>query len=284
MAGNTPFTPLNERRQSVVDADPEYGELARLYKEDSKSYALRIDRMDLDSAQKDMVAYLIHKEHDYTREGRRWHDLGDTLYAIQITSSAVVPVLIGILGSFDHDGVDLYIRVVAIILSVASTVCAAIESVYSFRVRGQVRVGYAAEINDLFQSFESLSGPLFDHDGYGGHHDKTEAVEEPKAASYTIPDLSAVPRGVLRAHLDHLEETDKEKKPKAEPPRPQEPTHRDFFKAFSCEALKILAEARKASFVGQDSGGGGKMSKGEDAGPSTARKKRASKEGSALEA
>ena len=47
-------------------------------------------------------------------------------------------------------------------LSLAGSLCSAVESVYQFRARGQVRYGYAERMHNLFNAFSTLSGTLFD--------------------------------------------------------------------------------------------------------------------------
>jgi hypothetical protein len=191
----------NSSRLTPEEWKQSKGELTDLYKT-QPMYAMRIQAMDLDDPQRDMVAYVVKKSSNYMTKGGQWKTLGDMLYATQMAASAVVPVLIGILGSFDSAVIDLVIRVCAIVLSVAATICATLESVYSYRLRGQVRRGFGDQLNDLFQSFDTLSGRYFDPAGHGA------AAPPPPtgsaAGSFVMPDLSQIPRSVLKAQIAHL--------------------------------------------------------------------------------
>ena len=240
----------------LVDEATNVTELRILEKRDPH-YAVRIKRMaELNDAQQDMVAYCLNKSHFFKTMGDKWKVWGDLLYATQVTGSAIVPVLIGVLGSFDSAFIDACIRVLAIVLSLAAAICAALEGVYSYRLRGQVRRGFGDNLNDLFQSFETLSGPLFDPTCSARRESKP--AQRPGEGSFVMPDLSHIPRAVLRAQLDHLDQLDtakkKEKSPDASLPRPQ--THVDMYRLFAAEVVALNAQARKAAFVGQDVGAG----------------------------
>ena len=102
---------------------------------------------------------------------------------------------------------DSAIRIFAILLSVSAAICGALEGVYSYRLRGQVRRGYGDQLNDLFQSFETLSGPLFDP-SYAGKQTPGRPPARAGEGSFVMPDLSGIPRAVLRAQLDHMDELD----------------------------------------------------------------------------
>jgi len=234
-------------------------EMVRLM-EKQPMYAIRVQRLQLDDAQKDFVAYVMQKARNYMNKGDAWKQHGDRLYALQITASAVVPVLIGIIGSFDSAIVDLLIRVGAIILSVAATVCAAIESVYMFRMRGQVRRGFGDQLNDLFQAFETLSGPLFSP-GLPERVPAEPATITKLRTTYTLPDLTGIPRAVLLAHLDHLDAIEASTNAAAAKPVATSttadpvaavPRHAEIFRLFANEAIRINTAARAAAFVGQD--------------------------------
>ena len=47
-------------------------------------------------------------------------------------------MLIGLLGSFEA-GANLFLRILAIFLSIVGSLCSAVETMYQFRARGQVR-------------------------------------------------------------------------------------------------------------------------------------------------
>ena len=70
--------------------------------------------------------------------------------------AALVPVLIGVVGTFNYSTIDMFVRLLAIMLSISSTVCNATEHVYSFRTRGQVRIAYADRMNSLYQYYDSM--------------------------------------------------------------------------------------------------------------------------------
>lgn len=110
----------------LVDEATNVTELRILEKRDPH-YAVRIKRMaELNDAQQDMVAYCLNKSHFFKTMGDKWKVWGDLLYATQVTGSAIVPVLIGVLGSFDSAFIDACIRVLAIVLSLAAAICAAL--------------------------------------------------------------------------------------------------------------------------------------------------------------
>ena len=138
------------------------------------------------------------------------------------------------------------------------------------RLRGQVRRSYGDQINDLWQSFESMSGPHFD-DSWDAEPPPL-AQTHPAAASYSVPDLSAVPISVLEAHIAHMKDAvagrEGRKSIAKESPRPAKDAgvaggrrHAHKFKTFAFEANKLHAAARQAAFVGQDIGAGQSASK-----------------------
>lgn len=143
-------------------------EFAKLKRDDPK-YAARVERMELSEAQRDFVAYTVKKTERRKVQGDELYKKGRNLYAIQIVCSALVPVLIGIIGSFpDPSSVagttslaDTTVRIVAIALSIVGTICAAIESVYHNRHRGEQIRRLADQMNGLFQEYDTLSGPRF---------------------------------------------------------------------------------------------------------------------------
>ena len=143
-------------------------EFAKLQRTDPK-YAARVERMGLSDAQRDFVAYAVKKTERRKEEGDKLFRKGRNLYAIQIVCSALVPVLIGIIGSFPDASAaagtasvtDTTIRIVAIALSIIGTICAAVESVYHNQHRGEQIKRIADQMNGLFQQYDTLSGPLF---------------------------------------------------------------------------------------------------------------------------
>eukprot|EP00966_Prymnesium_polylepis_P013226 305257-Prymnesium_polylepis.1 len=108
-----------------------------------QTYAARIMKMNLSPLERDTLAFTIRQFKRYGNEGNVWHRRGNFLFAVQMVAAAVVPVLIGLLGSFDSDFLDLVIRLIAILLSVTGTFCNVVESVYQFRERGQRRKTFA---------------------------------------------------------------------------------------------------------------------------------------------
>ena len=101
------------------------------------STASRVERLPLTHGERDMVSFALRKADEFAGSAREWQTLGNRLYTAQIVSAASVPVLIGLMGSFDDPSTDLFLRIVAIFLSIAGSLCAAVESVYMFRARGQ---------------------------------------------------------------------------------------------------------------------------------------------------
>ena len=112
-----------------------------------QTYATRIMKMNLSPLERDTLAFTIRQFKRYGNEGNVWHRRGNFLFAVQMVAAAVVPVLIGLLGSFDSDFVDLAIRLIAITLSVTGTFCNVVESVYQFRERGQRRKTFADRVS-----------------------------------------------------------------------------------------------------------------------------------------
>ena len=145
----------------------EYSEYARLASHSDvqvRCYRTRISpsRMELSAMERDCTAYCIQKTYELKREGREWKLYGDRLYASKVVAAALVPVLIGVLGSFDSNWLDAFVRFAAIVLSITGTIAVAIEDVYQFRLRGMTRLHIAHEMQCLFQEFTSLCG-RFEH-------------------------------------------------------------------------------------------------------------------------
>ena len=128
-------------------------------KSHTRPYWIRVHRKEhLNPAERDSLSYTINKFSDLAQEGYRWKWCGDLLYSIQILTSALVPVLIGIVGSFKTIKIDAFIRIMAICLSICGTVANAIENVQNFRGRGQIRIQCADRMNTLFQMYDAQTG------------------------------------------------------------------------------------------------------------------------------
>ena len=78
-----------------------------------------------------------------------------------MVAAALVPVLIGVMGSFESHKVDFWLRLISIALSIAGTISASIEDVYQWRLRGHTRHALASEMQCLFQDFSALAGDEF---------------------------------------------------------------------------------------------------------------------------
>ena len=146
----------NHDMEEFQDKEGEFYKLK--YKSHTKPYFLRISRMKLSPSKRDCVSYTVNKFSDLAQEGYSWKYRGDILYTLQILSSSLVPVLIGIMGSFKSSLVDFIIRIIAILLSIIGTMSTAVENVYNYRQRGQMRVQYADKMNTLFQTYDANCG------------------------------------------------------------------------------------------------------------------------------
>lgn len=158
-------------------------------------------RLPLTHGERDMVSYALREADKFAASARAWQLRGNRLYTGQILAAAMVPVLIALIGNFGSGGGggDQLLQICAIGLSIGGTLCGAVESVYSFRARGQVRYNLAERMHNLFNSYATLSGTLFDPNCADPADSSTEVF---------IPDISAIPRAMLRAHLLHLDELD----------------------------------------------------------------------------
>jgi len=161
--------------------------------------ASRVARLPLTHGERDMVSYALREADKFAASARAWQLRGNRLYTGQIIAAAMVPVLIALIGNFGSDGADQLLQICAIGLSICGTLCGAVESVYAFRARGQVRYNHAERMHNLFNSYATLSGALFDPNCADPADSSTEVF---------IPDISAIPRAMLRAHLLHLDELD----------------------------------------------------------------------------
>ena len=142
--------------EDINDNDGEFNKLK--YKSHTKPYFFRISRMKLSPTKRDCISYTVNKFSDLAQEGYLWKYRGDLLYTLQILSSSLVPVLIGILGTFKNYVADTTVRVVAIFLSIIGTMSITIENVYNYRQRGQTRIHYADKMNTLFQIYDANCG------------------------------------------------------------------------------------------------------------------------------
>ena len=143
----------------IENVDNKDGEFFKLkYKSHTKPYYFRISRMQLTPTKRDSMSYTVNKFSDLAQEGYMWKRYGDLLYTLQILSSSLVPVLIGIIGTFENSTVDIIIRIITIILSIMGTMSIAIENVYNFRQRGQTKIHYADKMNSLFQTYDANCG------------------------------------------------------------------------------------------------------------------------------
>lgn len=168
------------------------------------AYAARVQKMDLNALECDTLAFTIRQFKRYGIEGSVWHRRGNLLFAVQMVCAAVVPVLIGLLGSFDSLHVDLAIRLVAIMLSIMGTFCNVLESAYQFRERGQRRKTFANRMSANFENFVSLSAPPFNTYALPDASDQTTSSDWPQVV--TIPDLSTVPLPLLQTYINHRQE------------------------------------------------------------------------------
>ena len=189
------------------------------------------------------MSYAVNKELKVATIGKHWAKIGNRHHVIQVVTGALVPVLIGISGSFENAQVDLVIRIVAIALSILGTICHAVESVYNYRERGQARKGFSDRMNGLFNSYCNLTGPLFDP--------KYRAPKD--SGNIVIPNLSEVPLPLLEAHVaglraaaDRLAE---------QPDQLHGYAHVEHsgksFRKFCAEFNRLQEGCREAAFLGQ---------------------------------
>jgi hypothetical protein len=215
------------------------------------AYRREILTMDLEENDKQTVAYALVKADTFRKEGMRWKRKGDNLYTVQVLGAALVPVLIGLIGSFDNHWADIFLRVAAIMLSIAGTICKAIEDVYHYRQRGQIRIQYSDKMKDLYHYFLSLSGRYFDP-AFAERNER--ALKTPNEYLINIPDLSMIPINILKEYMKMLELEEgshRQRNAQAEAQIPIPNTHRGAnFRKF-CVQFNLLQKAcRNAAFVG----------------------------------
>ena len=125
--------PAQPPKAGDAPLDTEFTLLSR----EHPSTASRVERLPLTHGERDMVSYALRRADEFATTAREWSALGNRLYTAQIVAAASVPVLIGLLGSFEA-GANLFLRILAIFLSIVGSLCSAVEAVYQFRARGQV--------------------------------------------------------------------------------------------------------------------------------------------------
>lgn len=188
-------------------------------------YHLRIERMALTLSERDACAYCVNKANDFKQEGIQWRGRGDVIYCLQIAASALVPVLIGVSGSFGETA-ESVMRVLAIALSILGTICNAINEVYSFRERGQTRVEYADQMSSLFQEFVTLTG-----DEFGNLHRETQPFPLEENSEELVK---------LRLQFGSNVDTHEERGLRYR-----------AFRRYSMAYNRLLREARSAAFLGK---------------------------------
>jgi len=168
------------------------------------AYALHVKNLNLPQREEDEVAYTAYKLFSVEDEGKKFSTYGRYLYFIQVVAAALVPVLIGILGSFNFEGsesFDTVVRIIAIVLSIGGTVAKATEDVYDFQRRGQATETNFSEMAELFHQFIALSGPKFD---------PTYKADD-ASKDLVIPDLRSIPLHILDAEVAAIRKEAKEK-------------------------------------------------------------------------
>ena len=130
--------------------------------------AAQIRSMGLDAISEDEVAYTVIKIDETRAKGDSYAALGQTVFFMQAVTAALVPVLIGIMGSFS-ESVDNILRIVSITLSIIGTIAKALQEVYVFRPRGQAISERCSAMNDLFHRYVALAGPIFEPRGDKTH-------------------------------------------------------------------------------------------------------------------
>ena len=201
-------------------------------RKDAACLARFVKTLGLDDTMCNAVARNLLMAQELKHEGRRWKLKGDRLHAVQIVSAALVPVLIGVLGSFENASIDLVIRIVAICLSIVGTISKAIEDVYNLRQRGQTRVAYGDKMFVAFDEYASLCGKDYDPDWC--------------KATVKIPDLRGVPLNLLKVHIAALETEAAEESAQLVKPH----AHSAAFRRYMAMISGLSAEARAAAFLG----------------------------------
>ena len=131
--------------------------------------AAQIRSMKLDPISEDEVAYTMLKIDELTDQGESFASQGQCVFFVQAVTAALVPVLIGVLGSFNSKKTDDFIRLIAIALSILGTIAKAVQEVYVFRARGEMITTRCSGLNDLFHRYVALAGTDFDPRGNPDH-------------------------------------------------------------------------------------------------------------------
>jgi len=252
---------MGNKPQTMVKPDaPTY--LEALHKVSTLNVDL-IKSLDLGPTRANQIGRTLMAATKLQNEGLLWKLYGDRLYAIQIVAATLVPVLIGVLGSFNDRHSDFVIRLIAICLSILGTISKAIEDVYNLRQRGQIRVGYGDSIFVAYDEFVGLCGKLYDPDfkpenqdggGQGAAYDN----------AIVIPDLSGVPVEILERQLELMKSATASAGPTVtfgdtatvEGGKRIDP-HGLSYKRFMAKCQILSGQARAAAFVGQTAAGAG---------------------------
>ena len=150
--------PLDEEGGGEPAGATEYAQLRAV---DSIS-AGRIAQLELTASERDIIALSVRKMNDLGTWAETYRLRGSRLFATHVLCAAAVPVLIALLGSFGDSWIDFAVRVLAIVLSIASTASRAIEDAYDWRAQAAIRRHTLTRMRLLFDNFCVLSGELFD--------------------------------------------------------------------------------------------------------------------------
>lgn len=215
-----------------------------------RAVGLQILAMNMTQKEKEHMAFSGWTATWFTNQGNDWKTTGDRLYTVQIISATLVPVLIGVMNSFDEGEflgkkISVWIQIAAIILSILGSIAKAVEDVYQYRQRGHVRYSYGQQMWKLFYDFYSLTGPVFDanHITPG-----LEAEHRDEGEGLHIPDLSHIPRDILKAVVAELDRNDAQEMEKAENASKHSGEN---FKLYITHHQKMSQEARTNAFAGQ---------------------------------
>ena len=98
------------------------GHFEKLRKKDA-AYAGRLAAMGLTDPEREWTAYALSKSFRFQKDGQAWKLWGDQLYTCQVVTSALVPVLVGILSTFDDKTTFAVLQITAIVFSIVGTIC-----------------------------------------------------------------------------------------------------------------------------------------------------------------
>ena len=70
-----------------------------------------------------MDSHALSKSFRFQKDGQAWKLWGDQLYTCQVVTSALVPVLVGILSTFDDKTTFAVLQITAIVFSIVGTIC-----------------------------------------------------------------------------------------------------------------------------------------------------------------